>query len=170
MREAKLPREKLQDPVGVKWHPFHRGRDGCRTPMQWDDSPQAGFSRSEPWLPIGPEAAEHNVAAQDADPHSQLNFMKELIWRRKGLPALLNGDYRSITEGVPEDCFCYMRWVEEQELAVFLNFSPHEQEIDLQTANNAVNLLISTNPEREPGGAVFPLILAPEEGCLMELV
>ncbi len=169
MKEAKLPREKLRDPVGVKWYPFHRGRDGCRTPMQWDGSSLVGFSHSEPWLPIGPDADRQNVAVQEPDYHSQLNFVKKMIWMRKSLPALLEGDYQSITEGVPEDCFCYYRRVKGQRLAIFLNFSLQGREIDLQKVNNAASLLISTNPERRPGGILFPILLESEEGCLVEL-
>ena len=168
MKEAKLPKNYLKDPIGLKWEPLNRGRDGCRTPMQWNNSSNAGFSSVEPWLPVGPDLEQHNVSAQEKDPHSQLSFIKKLVWLRKDLPALLQGSYYSITEGVPENCFCFLRKADQQSLAVCLNFSPHKQEINLATFNDSSKILISTNSERKPGSINFPLVLNPDEGCLIE--
>lgn len=168
MKEAKLPKDSLKDPLGVKWYPLHRGRDGCRTPMQWDNSRYAGFSGVEPWLPVGPETEQRNVNVQVRDLRSQLNFVKKMIWLRKSLPALLEGSYLSITEGVPESCFCYFRETDQQKLAVCLNFSSRRQEIKLKKANGSSSLLISTNHERKPGSIAFPLVLEADEGCLIE--
>ena len=61
MKEAVLSKKKLKDPVGVRWYPLHRGRDGCRTPMQWNDSEYADFSKTEPWLPLGSDSETLNV-------------------------------------------------------------------------------------------------------------
>lgn len=169
MKEAKLPKTELKDPVGLKWYPFHRGRDGCRTPMQWNNNIYAGFSNKAPWLPLGPEIEKRNVASQLDDPHSQLQFTKKLIWLRKDLPALVEGSYRCLTEGMPKDCFTYLRQTENQQLLVCLNFSSRRQEINLKTANGNNRMLISTNPGRFRGVVGFPLLLEPEEGCLIDL-
>ncbi len=169
MRQAKLPKQYLKDPIGVKWYPLHRGRDGCRTPMQWDNTENAGFSASEPWLPAGPIIEGHNVAEQAIDPHSKLNFTKELIWMRKDLPALLEGNYRCITENIPGDCFVFLRQTDLQKLAVFLNFSSRRQEIKKAKTGDSSFLLISTNPDRKRGRVTFPLSLEPNEGCLVDL-
>ncbi len=168
MKEAKLPKDSLKDPIGVKWYPLHRGRDGCRTPMQWDNSRYAGFSGVEPWLPVGPETEQRNVNVQVRDLRSQLSFVKKMIWLRKSLPALLEGNYLSITEGVPENCFCYFRETDQQKLAVCLNFSSRRQEIKLKKTNGSISLLISTNYERKPGNIALPFFLEPDEGCLLE--
>jgi alpha-glucosidase len=167
MKEAKLPKNELKDPVGLKWYPFHRGRDGCRTPMQWNDNIYAGFSNKEPWLPLGPEVEKRNVAYQEHDSYSQLQFTKELIWLRKELPSLIEGDYRSLIEGIPKDCFCYLRQSTSQKLIICLNFSSRRQEINLRTANGNNSILFSTNPERGRKAFAFPLTLEPEEGCLI---
>src|SRR5690606_15173367 len=52
LTEAEVPFESLQDPYGIAFWPNFKGRDGCRTPMPWDDSDSAGFSAGKPWLPI----------------------------------------------------------------------------------------------------------------------
>lgn len=169
MKEAKLPKVSLKDPIGVKWYPLYRGRDGCRTPMQWDNSLHAGFSGVAPWLPVNHDTEKCNAAAQEKDSHSQLNFFKRLIWLRKDLPALLEGNFTSIDEGVPDSGFCYLRETDQQKLIICLNFSSHRQEINLTRANGYNNMLISTNPGRESGSITFPLTLAPDEGCLVEV-
>ncbi len=169
MKEARLPKKELKDPVGLKWYPFHRGRDGCRTPMQWNNTSNAGFSNKEPWLPVGPEVDKRNVTSQEQDTHSQLQFVRELIWLRRKLPGLLEGNYRSLTGGIPGSCFCYLRQTENQQLVVCLNFSSRRQEINLKTAKGNSRMLISTNPGCARGIVDFPLLLEPEEGCLIKL-
>jgi alpha-glucosidase len=168
MKEAVLPKDCLRDPIGVKWYPLHRGRDGCRTPMQWNNSHYAGFSSVEPWLPVGPDIEKRNVSAQINDSNSQLNFLKKMIWLRKTLPALLEGDYRSLTDGVPDSCYCYLRETDQQKLAVCLNFSSRRVEINPIKANGNSIVLISTNHSRNQGNIVFPFYLEADEGCLIE--
>ncbi len=109
MLEAKLTREELRDPFGIRWYPIYPGRDGCRTPMQWDSSPKAGFTKAEPWLPVGPEHEKLNVAGAGKDPRSHLNLVKRLIRLRKQSPAMLEGEYEAITAGIPGNCFAYSR-------------------------------------------------------------
>jgi len=169
MKEARLPRRLLLDPVGQKWYPFHRGRDGCRTPMQWNGEPAAGFTTGEPWLPLGPEAEQRNVAAQEKDPDSLLHFYRKMIWLRKELPALLAGSYRSVVDGVPGDCYLYLRDSEEQKLLVALNFSARRRELDLPPGFMPARLLISTDPRRAAGTLDNPVALGPHEGCLLVL-
>lgn len=169
MKEALLAKEQLKDPVGVKWYPLHRGRDGCRTPMQWDESAYGGFSKAEPWLPLGPESSERNAAAQQKDPSSQLSLTRELIWLRKGLPALLEGSYASVTAGVPGDCFCYLRQTDQQKLMVCLNFSEARQTVQNDNLQGDPKILFSTDPERKRGDTNFPLTMEPGEGCIIEV-
>lgn len=168
LKELRLPKRELLDPVGKKWFPFHRGRDGCRSPMQWDSSHAAGFSTGEPWLPTGPESEQRNVAAQENDPRSLLSFYKQVIWLRKGLPALLTGSYESVTAGVPGDCYLYRRRSGAQELLVALNFSARRRSFALPTGIKPGKLLISTDPQRSAGAPGGTLELAPLEGCLLE--
>ena len=168
MKEALLPKDKLKDPIGVKWYPLHRGRDGCRTPMQWTADSGAGFSTAETWLPLGPELEQRNAKAQQSDPHSLLNLYKQLIRLRKELPALYEGSYQSVTDGIPEDCYCFLRQAEDQILAVCLNFSSQQRQISLSDLEH-LQLLFSTSPAKSKEGIGQSLTLQPYEGCLYEL-
>jgi len=93
MRDIHLRRGEILDPPGQKYWPFYKGRDGCRSPMQWDAGAQAGFSTARPWLPVHPDYLQRNVAAQQADPGSLFHFTKKLLALRKAYPALRRGDY-----------------------------------------------------------------------------
>jgi alpha-glucosidase len=169
MKEAVIPKKILKDPIGLKWYPFHRGRDGCRTPMQWNSREHAGFSKIEPWLPVGPEQEKRNVEGQMKDPSSQLNLVKKLIRIRKSMPALTDGNYRSLTEGISGSCFCYLRETESQSIVICLNLSQRRQEFNLEKANGNNRLIISTDTERKTGSINFPLILEADEGCMIDI-
>ncbi|RJQ10322.1 MAG: DUF3459 domain-containing protein [Bacillota bacterium] len=186
MKEARVPRHLIQDPVGKRFWPFHPGRDGCRTPMQWTGEPGAGFTGGEPWLPLGPDFEVRNVEAQKADTGSLLSFYRRLIWLRKSLPALTVGTYANLAHltGVPAGCFAYLRQEGGQTLAVVLNFSSALRTIRLPLGRDAGGaranaperggappnrILMSTAPGREGQRVEDALELAPEEGCLVEL-
>ncbi len=169
MKEALLPKSKLKDPVGLMWYPLHRGRDGCRTPMHWASGNQAGFSAVEAWLPPGPEIDLRNVQVQQGDPYSLLNLYKQLIRLRKELPALFEGSYQSVTEGIPEDCYCFLRQAGSQTLAICLNFSQQARQFVLGEPGYP-QLLFSTGPAAaKPDTDYQPLKLGPFEGCLYKL-
>jgi alpha-glucosidase len=85
-------KEDVRDPIGKLGWPKEKGRDGERTPMQWDTSTNAGFTTSPtPWLPVPPNYKQRNVAVEEKDPDSLLNFYKQLIRLRRTHPALRDG-------------------------------------------------------------------------------
>ncbi len=90
--ESDVPFDALQDPYGIAFWPTFKGRDGCRTPMPWDEGRHAGFSDGTPWLPVDPAHAARSVALQDADPGSVLNATRRLLRWRRTQPALVAGD------------------------------------------------------------------------------
>ena len=92
------------------------GRDNARTPMQWDDSPHAGFTTGTPWLPVHPNHVEVNVAAQRADPDSVLAFYRELIRLRHDEPLVTDGDYRLLLPEHPT-LWAFSAYVGRRELA-----------------------------------------------------
>jgi alpha-glucosidase len=99
--EAELPFEALRDPYGISFWPNFKGRDGCRTPMPWDDDACAGFSSGEPWLPIPEEHRARSVAKQERDPGSPLNLTRRfLAWRRRH-PGLVAGAIRFLDADEP---------------------------------------------------------------------
>jgi alpha-glucosidase len=87
-------KEDVKDPIGVTGWPKEKGRDGERTPMQWDASMHAGFTAAgaTPWLPVPPSAATINVRAEKANPDSLLAWYRSLISLRKTNPALACGE------------------------------------------------------------------------------
>ncbi len=111
-QEVRDPFEKNVPGIGV-------GRDGCRTPMQWDATEHAGFSQAAPWLPLAKDFVRENVALLDADPRSILSLYRALIALRCKLPALSAGAYVPVkAEG---DLLVYRREFEGSSVTIALN-------------------------------------------------
>jgi len=127
--QADVGFEDLQDPYGFPFWPKYKGRDGCRTPMPWDDSELAGFSRSKPWLPVSPEHRTLSVESQNGDSASVLTFSRAFIKWRNDQPALVRGDIELI-EGTG-DLLCWFRNDDAQRLFITINVSKTEQQITL---------------------------------------
>jgi alpha-glucosidase len=108
LTEADLPFEALQDPYGIAFWPEYKGRDGCRTPMPWDDrAPQAGFSTAAPWLPVCPAHLPLSVRRQEADAGSTLQAVRRFLAWRRGHPALVRGDLTVLD--APPNCLLLVR-------------------------------------------------------------
>jgi alpha-glucosidase len=84
-------KQDVKDPIGITGWPKEKGRDGERTPMQWEASANAGFTTGTPWLPVPPSAAAINVEAQKNDPNSLFAWYQSLIKLKKTIPAFENG-------------------------------------------------------------------------------
>ncbi|MCU4676980.1 alpha-amylase family glycosyl hydrolase [Catenovulum sp. 2E275] len=92
LTEALVPYDKLQDPYGIEFWPTFKGRDGCRTPIPWDDQAKnAGFSDGTPWLPVDEAHVTKSVNLQEKDENSVLNAYRAFMKWRKQQPALING-------------------------------------------------------------------------------
>ncbi|NUW56700.1 alpha-glucosidase [Cronobacter turicensis] len=105
------------------------GRDNSRTPMQWNASPYAGFSTHEPWLKVNPNYEMINVESQQHDPHSVLNFYRQMIHLRKREPALIYGRYETVLDD-HEQIYAYRRVLGDEQLVVLCNFSGKAAEWD----------------------------------------
>lgn len=93
LTQADVPFEKLQDPYGIRFWPEYKGRDGCRTPMPWvKDNAHAGFSDTDPWLPVAPEHREQAALEQDRDAGSILNRNRAFYAWRQNVTPLKKGD------------------------------------------------------------------------------
>lgn len=119
-------REDVQDPVGRIGWPKDIGRDGERTPMQWDGSTNAGFSETKPWLPVPPSHKTHNVEAESKDPNSILQRYKRLLSLRKTNAALREGKYVVLNE-TDSSVLSYLRIYKGQAVLVALNMSSESQ-------------------------------------------
>jgi alpha-glucosidase len=128
-------KEDVKDPMGITGWPTEKGRDGERTPMQWDGSANAGFSRATPWLPVPPSSKTYNVAAELNDPNSILQFYKHLLALRHHERALLFGDYVALDPDNP-DVLSYLRRYQNEAVLVVLNMSatPQQVSFDLSAA------------------------------------
>jgi oligo-1,6-glucosidase len=104
----------------------YMARDNARTPMQWDGGANAGFSAGTPWMPVNPNHAQINAAAQAGDPNSVLAYYKKLIRLRKRHDVVVYGGYRPLCPASGE-LFCYERALGEARLLVCCNFTGASQ-------------------------------------------
>ena len=132
--------------------------------MQWDATPNAGFTTGEPWLPLAPDAQRVNVAAQRDDPGSLFSFYRRLLALRRASVALRSGSYRSLPS--PRDVFAYDRAGGGERYAVALNFADRPRRVAL--GGSAV-IALSTEGERGESAVGGGIQLAPNEGVLARL-
>jgi alpha-glucosidase len=138
--QVRDPFEKNVPDIGV-------GRDGCRTPMQWDATRYAGFSTSAPWLPVAEDSSHENVVNLDADDRSILSFCKALIGLRRRLPLLQSGDYVPVAaEG---DLLLYRRQRDGSSVTIALNLGNQPVSVASSTAGLSGTILLSTFLDRE---------------------
>ena len=128
-------------------------RDNARTPMQWDDSRNAGFTTGTPWINVNPNYKEINAAACTADPDSVFHYYQELIRLRHTLPVIVYGKFEGLLED-SETIYAYRRLLDGQVLTVACNFTDQEQACDL-CEDPAAKELIS-NYKTHKTGALQP--------------
>ena len=151
-------KDDVKDPIGRRGWPDEKGRDGERTPMQWNDKPNAGFSTVAPWLPVPPSYKTHNVATESKDPHSILNFYKQVLALRHTNKALLDGNYVALNES-DDNVLSYLRNYNGQAVLVVLNMSssPQKAKFDLSGlgfANASYKTLLATPQSASAGKEV----------------
>ncbi|MGR5119850.1 glycoside hydrolase family 13 protein [Vibrio astriarenae] len=122
---------------------FHT-RDNSRTPMQWNATKETGFSSVTSWMPVNPNYPTINVAQQQQDPNSILNFYKKLIQVRKQHQALIYGDFELLFEE-HEDLFVYARNHNGERYIVISSFTDKDIEIDLQSIVPVGSKLLLSN-------------------------
>lgn len=119
-----------QDPQEVMRAIWAKGRDNARTPMQWDDSLNAGFTKGTPWLPVNPNYERINAAQQRNDPDSIFHYYKRLIALRKQHKVMVYGEYRLLCAEHPQ-IYAYTRKYGKESLLVLLNFTAQDAAIAL---------------------------------------
>ncbi len=110
------------DPHKIMQAIYTKGRDNARTPIQWDDGPQAGFTSGTPWIKVNPNCTTINVAQSQADPDSIYFYYRKLIQLRKDNPVIVYGKY-DLLASVGDPIYAYMRALDNDRLLVILNFS-----------------------------------------------
>lgn len=126
-----------------------QGRDNARTPIHWDDSPQAGFTTAaEPWIKVNPNYPEINAAAVLANPDSIFYFYQKLLGLRKQYLTWVYGEYEMM-DGNHEQLYAYRRWDEDGEFYFYLNFSEEELTELPGPPLDEMELIIGNYPDQE---------------------
>ena len=128
-------REDVKDPIGRTGWPKEKGRDGERTPMQWDETENGGFSKTTPWLPVPPTAKTHNVAEESKDPESVLAFYRKVLRLRHSNKELLDGNYVPLNQN-DSNVLSYLRVYQDQAVLVALNMSGAAQKVNFELKKN----------------------------------
>ncbi len=154
-------KEDVKDPIGVRGWPQEKGRDGERTPMQWNNAVNAGFSTITPWLPVAPNYTTHNVASEEKDPDSILNWYKRLLALRHTDPALREGKWILINEA-DQNVLAYLRQYRNEAVLVTLNLSGQEQRVPLELGSKnivpaSLRSLLTTSGATQNGTHVLVL-------------
>ncbi len=131
-----------------------KSRDNARTPMQWDDSENAGFTSGTPWMAVNPNYTEINAAKQVGDPDSVFSFYKELIRLRKEMDVIVYGKYEELC---PEDenLYVYTRKYGDEKLLIVCNFSDSKQKFTVPEEFAKAELLIGNYGQLQDNGSVI---------------
>lgn len=124
LKEAGHSEESIMESLRTK------SRDNARTPMQWDDSENAGFTTGEPWIDVNPNYTEVNAKEAVADPDSIYHYYRRLIALRKEYDVIVDGNYELILKDHPK-IFAYTRTLGDETLLVVCNFYANEPEFVL---------------------------------------
>jgi alpha-glucosidase len=165
MEQVAIPAEKTHDPVERNLPGF--GRDGCRTPMQWDAGPYAGFSTVEPWLPLEEVYRQRNVAVLQADERSIYRLHRRLIALRRRHPALYAGSYRPIAAG--GDVLAFVREAGDEKILIALNMGSQTARLDLPAGHGEGRLLLSSFLDRPDEPMRGKVELRGDEGMIVLL-
>ena len=132
-----------------------KGRDNARTPMQWHDGENAGFTSGEPWIKVNPNYTEINVANQEQDENSVLNYYRHLVALRKREQVILDGEYSEIFPE-REDIVAYARDNGENRLTVVCNFTGDTVEFPTDGFADCGKLEISNYADAPSGNVLRP--------------
>jgi alpha-glucosidase len=166
MAQVPIPTDRVRDPFEKRVPGIGVGRDGARTPMQWDGSDFAGFSTVEPWLPIAECFRGRNVAQQLRDPLSIYHLYRRLISARRQQPALSAGSYRSVR--APRNVLLYLRQSGSGRMLIALNFGSEAISMPLPSDMAAGRILVSSFGDRDMEPVRGQIALRGDEGLLID--
>ncbi len=132
-------KEDVQDPIGRMGWPKEKGRDGERTPMQWNSEKDAGFSVADkPWVPVAPDYKKVNVAAESNDANSLLNYYKKLIRLRKENETMRDGEFVPVDNDNMKVLSYLRRTKDGKTILVALNFTADDQTVNYDLSHEGV--------------------------------
>lgn len=138
-------------------------RDNGRTPFQWEASENAGFTTGKPWLKINPNYKTVNVAEEDKNPNSTLNYFRNLVQLRKKEPTLVYGKYTLLDKDNP-NVYAYTRQLNGKKILVLLNFKPITAAVNTGLDLSKAKVLLGNYEQPTVGGE-----LKPYEALILEL-
>jgi alpha-glucosidase len=167
MQQVAIAHDQVRDPFEKNVPGIGVGRDGCRTPMQWDAAPHGGFTTGAPWLPLASNYFRENAANLAADTHSILNLYRALIDLRKNAPELALGSYAPVAAA--GDLLAYKREHAGKEVLVVLNLGGNPCSIQPGTIGYSGEILLSTHLDRTGETLSDGLDLRGNEGLIVRL-
>jgi alpha-glucosidase len=165
MSQVAIAPDQVRDPFEKNVPDIGIGRDGCRTPMQWNATANAGFSASTPWLPLASDFAHENVVNLDADAQSILSLYKALIRLRRETPALISGDYMPVA--AQGDLLLYRRQGGDDAVVIALNLGAEPVSIETEPVGITGEILLSTQVDRQGEAIEDSLNLRGHEGVIV---
>ncbi len=142
------------------------GRDNARTPIQWNDEVNGGFSKANPWLKVNPNYKEINVAKQDNDSNSILNFYRNLLKIRKQNDVFVYGDFEEL-EFNNSSLYVYKKVLSDEEIIVLLNFKNVKEKVDVSEKISKTKILINNYDGLDIDGKYVHL--KPYQGVILKL-
>jgi alpha-glucosidase len=167
MHDVEIPQELVQDPWELNVPGLGLGRDPERTPMQWDGSPNAGFTTGTPWLPVAETYPSINVATQRNNSTSILTLYQCLISLRNKTSAFSVGSYTPVEAS--GDLLAYIRASGNQHFLVVLNLGPQSQSFKLPHAQTTAKIILSTQLDRAEEQVHDTIALHADEGMIIAL-
>jgi oligo-1,6-glucosidase len=130
-------------------------RENGRTPFQWDDKQNAGFTTGTPWLKVNPNYTTVNSDQQEKDPNSTLNYFRKMVKLRKDNLVLVYGKYTLLDKDNP-NVYAYTRELDDKKVLVLLNFSDKNASANIGINISKTKVLINNYPTPSKTGELRP--------------
>lgn len=167
MPQVPIPPDRVRDPFERNVPGIGCGRDGARTPMQWDATPHAGFSRVEPWLPVAVGFGTDNVECERLDPTSIYHLHRRLIAVRRRSRSLRVGHYRPIVAN--GDLLLFVREHENERTLIGLNLGGDTIVVAFPAQQLRGQIVVSSAGDRDRTAVHGEITLRANEGVVMTL-
>lgn len=167
MEDVLVSAEQVQDPQEKNVPGLGLGRDPERTPMQWDDTENAGFTTGNPWLPIAEDYQKVNVKTEREDPVSMLSLHRRLIQLRQSEQAFHIGDYEPVD--IKGNVFAYIRTYNDTRFLVVLNLGNTPNTFESDVVDIQGKVILATHQEHEGSTIKHAVRLQGNEGMIIKM-